>query len=207
MADNIDGAVLCTLWVVFNEHSGWTRLWEKIPHTNDELCQCSSEMRNSCSQSSCRAWKGLRRVLVTLSIVGRDPYALALNNITAIIIIPAVMRVTKTDGAGIADPYRANMSAIKARFSQNGLLRDVEVSILNSYQGREAHVITINLVANQDSEPGFNPDLGTGITRQQCELFIFGNVDTAQRTGIQYWTTLLRMFGNGTGGPKEKFGY
>lgn len=78
-------------------------------------------------------------------------------------------------------PYRANLRHIRSRLNAEPILQGIEVSTIDSFQGREADIILLCLAVDKESGPGFTAHpqrLNVAITRHKTALFVFGDIDT-----------------------------
>ncbi|KAL4728823.1 hypothetical protein ACLX1H_003222 [Fusarium chlamydosporum] len=81
----------------------------------------------------------------------------------------------------VLTPYRANMGAIGRRFRSEPVLKGVEFSTFNRFQGREAQIVVLALCVDYETGPLFVADersLNVALTRQRSSLLIFGDIKT-----------------------------
>ncbi|KAI6767580.1 hypothetical protein HG530_005589 [Fusarium avenaceum] len=85
------------------------------------------------------------------------------------------------DPADIAvlTPYVANRGAIRKRFFKDDVLKKIQCSTFDGFQGKEAQVVLVSLCVDQKTGPSFvgNPrKLNVALTRQRSSLLIFGDL-------------------------------
>ncbi|KAM0256001.1 hypothetical protein ACHAPA_012316 [Fusarium lateritium] len=79
----------------------------------------------------------------------------------------------------ILTPYVANRGAIRKRFFEDNILKKIECSTFDGFQGKEAQVVLVSLCVDRVSGPSFvgNPrKLNVAMTRQRSSLLIFGDL-------------------------------
>ncbi|PNP79505.1 hypothetical protein FNYG_07121 [Fusarium nygamai] len=77
--------------------------------------------------------------------------------------------------------YRANLAAIRKRFREDEILKDVTPSTVNTFQGREAQIVVLALCVTRETGPSFvaeQKSLNVALTRQKSSLLIFGDIET-----------------------------
>ncbi|KAF5643765.1 uncharacterized protein FTJAE_3064 [Fusarium tjaetaba] len=77
--------------------------------------------------------------------------------------------------------YRANLAAIRKRFREDDILKDVTPSTVNTFQGREAQIVVLALCVTHETGPSFvaeHRSLNVALTRQKSSLLIFGDIKT-----------------------------
>lgn len=101
-----------------------------------------------------------------------------------------------TGKIGIITPYKAQLYALRARFSDQygpGVLDKVEFNTTDAFQGRECDVIIFSCVrASPTGGIGFMTDIrrmNVGLTRAKSSLWILGD-SRALRQG-QFWRALI----------------
>ncbi|KAI8558991.1 hypothetical protein RHMOL_Rhmol04G0139300 [Rhododendron molle] len=97
---------------------------------------------------------------------------------------------------GIITPYAAQVVLLKMLRSKEGKLKDVEISTVDGFQGREKEAIIISMVrSNSKKEVGFLSDrrrMNVAVTRarRQCCLVC----DTETVTGDKFLKRLIEYF-------------
>ncbi|KAF5576179.1 hypothetical protein FPCIR_12747 [Fusarium pseudocircinatum] len=77
--------------------------------------------------------------------------------------------------------YRANLAAIRKRFREDEILKDVTPSTVNTFQGWEAQIVVLALCVTRETGPSFVAEqrsLNVALTRQKSSLLIFGDIET-----------------------------
>jgi senataxin len=97
---------------------------------------------------------------------------------------------------GIITPYKAQLHALKDRFSGRygaAILDDIEFNTTDAFQGRESEVIIFSCVRASDSGGiGFLQDIrrmNVGLTRAKSSLWVLGNSGSLVKG--QYWRKLV----------------
>lgn len=97
---------------------------------------------------------------------------------------------------GIITPYKEQLRALKARFSQQyglDILSDVEFNTTDAFQGRECEIIIFSCVkASETGSVGFLKDIrrmNVGLTRAKSSLWVLGNAPTLCRG--EFWNKLI----------------
>ncbi|CAG1994200.1 unnamed protein product [Fusarium graminearum] len=86
-----------------------------------------------------------------------------------------------TEDIVVLTPYRANIGALGRRFRKESVLKGVEFTSLNRFQGREAQIVVLALRVDAETGPMFVAEersLNVALTRQRSSLLIFGNIKT-----------------------------
>ncbi|EYB30513.1 hypothetical protein FG05_13484 [Fusarium graminearum] len=86
-----------------------------------------------------------------------------------------------TEDIVVLTPYRANIGALGRRFRKESVLRGVEFTTFNRFQGREAQIVVLALCVDTETGPMFVAEersLNVALTRQRSSLLIFGNIKT-----------------------------
>ncbi|CAR21824.1 Helicase ATP-binding domain-containing protein [Lachancea thermotolerans] len=95
---------------------------------------------------------------------------------------------------GIISPYNAQVAFLKKTVHPQYPL--VEISTVDGFQGREKEVIILSLVRSNDKfEVGFLSDqrrLNVAMTRPKKQLCVIGNMETLERSGIEYLKDWVR---------------
>ncbi|OBS20115.1 hypothetical protein FPOA_11837 [Fusarium poae] len=81
----------------------------------------------------------------------------------------------------VLTPYRANIGAIGRRFRKERVLKGVEFTSFNRFQGREAQIVVLALCVDAETGPMFVAEersLNVALTRQRSSLLIFGDINT-----------------------------
>lgn len=103
------------------------------------------------------------------------------------------------DDIGVISPYRAQVALLKrelrCRFESRKNYKQIEVSTVDGFQGREKEVIIISLVrSNDEHEVGFLKDkrrLNVAITRAKRQLVIIGDMETLDGSKNKYLKDLV----------------
>jgi senataxin len=97
---------------------------------------------------------------------------------------------------GIITPYKAQLHALKDRFSGrygSRILDDIEFNTTDAFQGRESEVIIFSCVrASESGGIGFLQDIrrmNVGLTRAKSSLWVLGNSGSLIKG--QYWRKLV----------------
>ncbi|KAL2691179.1 hypothetical protein Neosp_001560 [[Neocosmospora] mangrovei] len=86
-----------------------------------------------------------------------------------------------TDRIAAITPYRANLQHIRSRLSTEATLEGIEVSTIDSFQGREADIILLCLAVDKESGPAFTAHSQrlkeSSLVASHGDI-VFGDIDT-----------------------------
>ncbi|XP_061174853.1 probable helicase senataxin [Saccostrea echinata] len=104
-----------------------------------------------------------------------------------------ILKSTRPQNIGIIAPYKSQKRLLFSSLSQNGV-RDIEISTVDGFQGREKEVIIFSCVRakSQSGSIGFMADrkrMNVALTRAKSALYIVAHLDSLQT--VADWKNLI----------------